>query len=71
MRWGDTTSLKVFTACLESIFRKLIRKSKVMMIDGEYLSHLRFANDIVLNAKSTEYMKSMIVELNKESMKVG
>ena len=46
-------------------------ESKGVKIDEENLSYLRFSNDIVLFGNSTEYLKNMIVELNKDSVKVG
>ena len=46
VRQGDTISPKLFT--LESIFRKLNWENKGLKIDGEYLNHLRFAEDIFL-----------------------
>ena len=46
---GDTYSPKLFTACLEGIFRKLSWESKGINIDGENLTHLRFAYDILLS----------------------
>ena len=46
---------------LESVFRKLKWESKEIKIDGEYLSHLRFADYIVLFAKNTANTKNIIV----------
>ena len=51
----------MFTACLESIFRKLKWETKGNQIDGEYIRNLRFTDDIVLFAYSTEDFKNMIV----------
>ena len=45
---GDTISPKLFTATLESIFRMLNWENKGVKIDGEFLSNLRFADDILL-----------------------
>ena len=47
---GDTISPKLFTASLESIFRRLNWENKGVKIDGEFLSNLRFADDIFLYA---------------------
>ena len=41
---GDTISPKLFTATLESIFRRLNWENKGVKIDGEFLSNLRFAD---------------------------
>ena len=46
VRQGDTISPKLFTATLESIFRRLNWENKGVKIDGEFLSNLRFADDI-------------------------
>ena len=47
---GDTISPKLFTAALESIFRRLTWETRGLRIDGEYFSHLRFADDILMSA---------------------
>ena len=46
VRQGETISPKLFTAALESIFRRLTWEIRGLKIDGEYLSHLRFVDDI-------------------------
>ena len=48
VRQGDTISSKLFTATLESIFRRLNWENKGVKIDGEFLSNLRFADDIII-----------------------
>ncbi|WP_440994831.1 hypothetical protein [Cysteiniphilum litorale] len=40
-------------------------------IDGEYLSNLRFADDISTTTETSEELQKMLNDLNKESMKVG
>ena len=42
VRQGDTISRKLFTATLESIFRRLNWENKGVKIDGEVLTKLRF-----------------------------
>ena len=71
VRQGDTSSPKLFTACLEKIFRKLDWSLSGIKIDGEYLSHLRFADDIILFASDLEGIQKMLIDLNIESKKVG
>ena len=44
----ETISPKLFTATLESIFRRFNWENKGVKIDGEFLSNLRFADDIFL-----------------------
>ena len=59
---GDTVSPKLFTACLKEIFRKLNWEEKEcgIKIDGEYLSNLRFADDILLVSTSCDQLQNMI-----------
>lgn len=40
-------------------------------INGEYLSHLRFADDIVLMAPDLDQAQVMLQQLNRESSNVG
>ena len=48
VRQGDTISPNLFRASLESIFRRLTWENNGAKIDGEFLSNLRFADDIFL-----------------------
>ena len=53
-RQGDNISPKLFTSCLQhAIINKIDWENKGVRIDGKYLSHLIFADDIVLIANST------------------
>ena len=71
VRQGDTISPKLFIAALENIFRGLNWERKGININGSYLSHLRFADDIVILAKTPQELHEMIQELNEGSLKVG
>lgn len=71
VRQGDPLSPKLFSAVLESIFRKLTWENFGINVDGTSLTHLRFADDIVLFAKSPEEITKMIEELAIESERVG
>ncbi|WP_265430092.1 RNA-directed DNA polymerase, partial [Klebsiella pneumoniae] len=71
VRQGDTISPKLFTACLEGIFRKLDWENAGLRINGENLNHLRFADDIVLLSESPAEMQKMLEELQSESLAVG
>ncbi|GBP62800.1 Retrovirus-related Pol polyprotein from type-1 retrotransposable element R2 [Eumeta japonica] len=51
---GDPLSPKLFSAVLESIFRRLNWEGLGINVDGTLLTHLRFADDIVLFAKTPE-----------------
>nr|XP_027234156.1 uncharacterized protein LOC113825513 [Penaeus vannamei] len=57
----------VRASCLESIFRKINLKTKELN-NGEYLNHLRFADDIILMSKTAEELQDMLNDLNRESL---
>ena len=69
VRQGDPT--KLFTAAMEDVFRNLDWQSNGIMIYGEYLTHLRFADDILLVSHDPLELQTMIRELNEESIKAG
>ena len=71
VRQGDSISPKLFTATLENVFRKLSWEGKGLNINGEHLNHLRFADDIVLIANSSQELQSLITELAEASLEVG
>lgn len=71
VRQGDPLSPKLFIAVLENIFQNLDWKYSGIWIHGKHLSHLRFADDIVVFAKSPLELEKMMQDLNRESKKVG
>jgi hypothetical protein len=71
VRQGDTLSPKMFSAALEEVFRRVNLEGKGININGEYLSHLRFADDIVLISHSASELENMIEALHAESLKIG
>ena len=71
VRQGDPISPKLFTAGLEDMFRKLIWESRGIMVDGELLSHHRFADDIVLFAYNVRTKVGMLKELDEASAQIG
>jgi len=71
VRQGDTISPKLFTACLEEIFKQLEWEDKGINIDGEQLTHLRFADDIVLISTDHREIQMMLEELNTKSKEIG
>ena len=71
VRQGDTISPKLFTATLESIFRRLNWENKGVKIDGEFLSNLRFADDIFLCTETPQELQQMLQKLSDESRRMG
>ena len=72
VRQGDNHSPKLFTACLQdAIINKINWEDKGINMDGEHLSHLIFADDIVLVAKSPEELESMLTDIHLASKPVG
>ena len=71
VRQGDTISPKLFTATLESIFRKLNWENNGVKIDGEFLSNHRFPEDIFLCPERPQELQQMPQELSDESRRMG
>ena len=71
VRQGDTISPKLSTATLESIFRRLNWENKGVKIDGQFLSNLRFADDIFLCTETPQELQQMLQELSDESRRMG
>ncbi|GBP19464.1 hypothetical protein EVAR_15814_1 [Eumeta japonica] len=67
----DSLSSKLFLAVLESIFRRLNWKELRINVDGTFLTHLRFADDIGFYAKTVEDINRMIENLAIERKRVG
>ena len=64
---GDTISPKLFTAAFKGIFPRLTWESRGLKIDGEYLSHLSFADDILICANTPHELQQLLEELPDES----
>jgi len=71
VRQGDTMSPKLFITVLEYVFKKLDWDQKGLKIDGQSLSNLRFADDIVLLADNLEDIRIMLQELQEVCATVG
>ncbi|KAG1687439.1 Folylpolyglutamate synthase, mitochondrial [Nymphon striatum] len=71
VRQGDSISPKLFTACLENVFRGLNWTSKGILINGDRQTNLRFADDVVLFSESPQELQLMVEELRTASSKVG
>ena len=72
MRQSDNISPKLFTACLQdAIINKIKWEDKGINIDGEHLSDLIFADDIILIYKSPEELERMLTDIHFASKPVG
>lgn len=71
VRQGDVISPKLFTNAVEDAFKLLEWKGLGININGEYITHLRFADDIVVMAESLKDLSTMLDGLNRVSQQVG
>lgn len=71
MRQGDTVSPQLFAASPEEAFGKLGWENSGIRVNGEYLSHLEFAGDIVLFCVSGEHLHRKPRELHSENSAVA
>ena len=66
VRQGENISPRLFTPCLQdALIDKINLKDRGIRISGEYLSHLIFADDIVLIAESE--LQKMVQDIYKTS----
>ena len=65
----ETTSLPncLPHVCNDAIINKINWENKVVRIDGEHLSHLIFADDIVLIANSTSKLHDMLHDIHEQA----
>ena len=61
IRQGDSISPKLFTLALEDVFKNLAWQQKGVNIDGRFLNHLRFADDIMILSTDGEELGNMFV----------
>lgn len=71
VRQGDPLSPKLFISVLQHIFSNINWKLEGIRVNQERLTHLRFADDIVLFAETSKRLENMINILNEESENVG
>ena len=68
---GNTISRKLFSAGLEEIFKRLSWSKSGIKINGKYLSHPNFADDIVIFSDNAENLQAQIKALNESSKLSG
>ena len=71
VRQGDVISPKLFTNAMEDIFKTLDWSGKGINVDGVYLNHLRYADDIVIIAECAEDLQLMLEQLYHASLRTG
>lgn len=71
VRQGDPISPKLFSAVLEIIFRNLDWTNEGLNINGENLSHLRFADDLIIFSENSRSLEMMLQQLADVSDKAG
>ena len=67
VRQDDPISSKLFSVGLEEILQRLDWSEKGIKVNGEYLSHLHFADAIVIFSHSAESLQTRIKELEESS----
>ncbi len=71
VRQGDPLSPNLFNCLLEEVFRQLDWERRGIKINGEFLNHLRFADDVVLLTEKIEELKIMSEEIREKSEEAG
>ncbi|CAH2103885.1 unnamed protein product [Euphydryas editha] len=71
VRKGHFLSPKLLTSAMENVFKLLDWKGRDISINNKYISHSRFADDIVIVAKSLQKLQGMLSSLNEASRHVG
>lgn len=67
----DTTSPKLFTLTLKSVFIKMDYNDRRIVICGRRLNNFRYADDVVLVTDSTENLKQMLEDLAQNTVKIA
>uniref|UniRef100_A0A914WUD7 Reverse transcriptase domain-containing protein n=1 Tax=Plectus sambesii TaxID=2011161 RepID=A0A914WUD7_9BILA len=71
VRQGNTISPRLLTACLCEALNSLNWQNKGINIDGCYLLHLAFADDVVIISHRYSQLCQMVKELVAASLQVG
>ena len=72
VRQGDTISSILFNIALNNeVIDKIEWGDKGINIDGEYLSHFLYADDLILFSPSANEFQSMLEDISEKSNKIG
>ena len=71
VKQGDSLSPIIFNATLEQIFRNLNWEGRGINVNGNFLSNLRFADDIVLVSETVDGLQLMVEELGEAGKEAG
>ncbi|KAK6018737.1 endonuclease/exonuclease/phosphatase family protein [Ostertagia ostertagi] len=71
VRQGDPISPALFAAALETVFRNIDWYEEGININGYYLNHLRYADDVVIIAHESQKLQRMLQEVYEKSQAVG
>lgn len=71
VRQGDPLSPKLFSAVLEEVFRQMEWENYGLNINGEKLTHLRFADDLIIFSNTSMELTKMLQDLDNKSQTVG
>lgn len=71
VRQGDGLSPRLFVSVLDTVFNRLQWAKKGVSIDGEFLSHILYADDCVLISHDSRQIQKMVKELERELITVG
>ncbi|KAI5752725.1 hypothetical protein M8J77_019818 [Diaphorina citri] len=68
---GCPLSAELFNTVLELIFGNIDWEGSGISVNGENITNLRFADDVILIGKNIDELKTMIIKLREESLKHG
>lgn len=71
VRQGDPLTPKLFSEVLEQMFRKFECNQLGLNINGSRLTHLRFADDLVIFEENPGILEIMVQTLADKSLEVG
>ncbi|CAK1601779.1 unnamed protein product [Parnassius mnemosyne] len=71
VKQDDPISRILFNAVLEKNFINMSWSNKGLRINGRYLNNLRFADDVIIVAETTEVLEHMLREFENKCRETG